>query len=644
MRRASFTAIGLLSLAALSGGCLERDLISLNPCLVSGVARKIEASSIEKVDLLFVVDNSISMREEQAALKLQFPKLISTLTSGERADGRKFPPVKSLHLGVVSTDMGLVGIPNNYGCDPNGGDDGTLQHRGGQPGCKASYPTFLTFDLGTSNPTDVATDFGCIATLGTEGCGFEMPLEAGLKALWPKQYVDKDGNAFDKNPISFLATSSGGTFGHGDVAMTQGGNAGFLRNDAQQDLSLVAIVLVTDEEDCSSIDTSHFTSDRNNPISQEPANLRCFNHKENLFKVQRYIDGFKELRPGQENLVIFAAITGVPVDLVDAAQRARFNDLVDEDSHDAYYDAILNDPRMQEKPDGQPGQQANLVPSCNRPDPATGKLATAYPPVRLVQVARAFGKNGVIQSICQNDFGPAMDAIITAITDGLVSVCLPKPLVRTSKGTVNCNVIWELPPPAAAGNNTPTDCEGPGTYLEPVDPDRPAMNDRGGKNCKVQQLAVTDAHTVPTGKGWYYDNFSDELQKVCAGHPQRVAFTDSAKPANGVTVKLECLNETQTLRSTDTRRMPEQPNIGTPCNGLVDASGAPVALEDACAVRFKDGSEDRSLFCHTELNVCMRGCQSTSQCPPAWVCDIRAESLSQSGGRGFCVNPTCGSD
>lgn len=643
MRRVSFTAIGSMFVAALSGGCLERELISLNPCLVAGVARDIEASSLEKVDLLFVVDNSISMTEEQAALKQQFPRLISTLTSGVRADGRRFTPVKNLHLGVVSTDMGLVGIPNTYGCDPNGGDDGVLQHQGGQPGCKASYPAFLTFDLGTSNPSDVAHDFGCIATLGTQGCGFEMPLEAGLKALWPKQYVDKDGNAFDKNPISFLATSSGGTFGHGDVAMTQGGNAGFLRNDAHEDLSLIAIVVVTDEEDCSSIDTSHFTSDRNNPISQEPPNLRCFNHKQNLFKVQRYIDGFKQLRPGHEDRVIFAAITGVPVDLVDAAQRARFGDLLEAESREAYYDAMLNDSRMQEKPNGKPGKDANLEPSCNR-KLATGPDATAYPPVRLVQVARAFGEYGVIQSICQDDFGPAMDAIIRAITDRLVSVCLPKPLVRTSKGTVKCNVIWELPPATAASNRAPTDCEGPGTYLEPVDANRVAMNDRGGKNCKVQQLPVIDAQAVPTGKGWYYDNFSDELQTTCAGHPQRVAFTESAKPANGVIVKLECLNETQSLRSTDTRRMPEQPNIGSPCSGLVDSNGAPLSLEHACVVRLKDGSEDGSLFCHTELNVCMRACQSASQCPPAWVCDTRAESLSQSGGRGFCVNPTCGSD
>jgi hypothetical protein len=634
--------IWVLSLAALSGGCLERDLVSLNPCLVSGVARDIKAQSITKVDLLFIVDNSNSMTEEQDALKQQFPKLVKTLTSGVRADGRRFPAVKNLHLGVVSTDMGLVGIANRFGCDANGGDDGVLQHAGGTPGCKQSYPNFLSFELGTSDPDEVAQDFGCIATLGTGGCGFEQPLEAGLKALWPKNFVDKDGNAYADNPIRFLATSPDGLYGHGDVSMTQGGNAGFLRNDAG-DPSLVAIILVTDEEDCSSIDTKHFTSDRNDPISQEPLNLRCFLHKENLFKVQRYIDGFKALRPGQENLVIFAAIAGVPTDLVDSAQQARFDDLKTDESREAYYDAMLNDPRMQERPDGKSGSAANIVPSCYG-ETATGMPAAAYPPLRLVQVARAFGKRGVVQSICQKDFGPAMDSIIRAITDEIVSVCLPKPLVRSSKGIVPCNVIWELPPPTQAATGAPIDCEGLGTYLEPVDDNRRAKNERGGKNCIVQQLPVSQAHTVPDGKGWYYDDFAAELTATCGAHPQRVSFTESAKPANGVVVKLECVSETQRLKSTDPRRMPNQPDIGTQCGDLVDETGTPVASAGACAVRLQDGSEDGSLFCHPGFNVCMRACQNSSQCPAAWVCDTRAESLGQSGGLGFCVNPTCGSD
>ena len=40
----------------------------------------------------------------------------------------------------------------------------------------------------------------------------------------------------------------------------------------------------------------------------------------------------------------------------------------------------------------------------------------AYPPTRIVEVAKGFGENGLVQSICQDDLGPAVDAIADLIT------------------------------------------------------------------------------------------------------------------------------------------------------------------------------------------------------------------------------------
>jgi hypothetical protein len=114
----------LLACVGLLSGCLDRELKPLNPCLVSSVSRKVEVSNIDKVDLLFMVDNSGSMAEEQNSLKQQFPKMITVLTTGMRTptDQNPFPPAKDLHLGVVSSDMGAVGQMNVQGCDPMGGD------------------------------------------------------------------------------------------------------------------------------------------------------------------------------------------------------------------------------------------------------------------------------------------------------------------------------------------------------------------------------------------------------------------------------------------------------------------------------------------------------------------------------------------
>jgi hypothetical protein len=641
----------LIGTLALASGCLERELKPLNPCLVSGVTRKVAVTNVDFVDLLFVVDNSGSMRQEQGSLREQFPKLISTLTTGKKSNGETFPPVKDLHLGVVSTDMGLVGVPNNYpGCNTDrhvnhGGDDGLLLHPGNTgPGCAATYPPFLSYVEGKDDPQRIATDFGCIANLGTSGCGFEMPFEAGLKALWPKNYVDKDGNLYppEKNPILFLSTNAEGRYGHGDTA-PPAGNGGFLRNDPVKGVSLIGIIIVSDEEDCSSKSDLHFrsTNDPNDPLSKQGINLRCFYNPQDLFDVDRYIKGFQGLRPGSEQLVIFGAIVGVPTDLVSADARAAVK-FDDQTSRDAYYDMILSDTRMQERPlnENVPAL-ANLAPSCTRLD-KLGEQSTAFPPRRSISLAKGFGQNAIVQSICQDDFGPAMDAIIDIIAKQLGAVCLPRPLVRKSDGSVGCNVVWELPKAGSAPEQTPVDCNG-APYLSEVDPGRAPINERGGKNCKVHQLPVTQLDRTPEGDGWYYDDFSTARANECPkSQPQRVSFSDTAKPPTGVTVKLECLNETERVSQTRTDVRDNQPEIGTPCSNAREDM-TPFADDSKCVVQLQNGEEDTTMFCHPVLNVCVLGCSGSAQCPGGWVCDTRPSSVAATGGKGgYCTNPTCG--
>ncbi|HJU38043.1 MAG TPA: hypothetical protein VJ724_00620, partial [Tahibacter sp.] len=551
-----------ISLSGLAAGCLDRELKPLNPCLVSGVSRKVAVNNVDKVDLLFMVDNSNSMAQEQESLKAQFPKLINVLTTGMRFanDPNPFPPAKDLHVGVVSSDMGIPGV--NFGsstnCKSDGGDDGKLQHTPRGEGCDPMYPSFLSYSAMAMTPqAKFANDFKCIASLGTGGCGFEQQLESPLKALWPSIFKDSKDNVVNPNPILFLSTTSQGTLGRGDLPIAQGGNAGFLRNDPITGLSLIAIVVVTDEEDCSSRTTEHLRPKdqypMDSPYYNEDLNLRCYYNPQLLYDVaNRYLKGFQLLRQGNENLVVFAAITGVPTDLVDKA-TVEMVDFSNDAQRNAFYDKILNDDRMKEKPDpnAQPGM-GNLQPSCARVD-ASGNMATAFPPRRIVTLAKLFGENGVVQSICQDDFGAAMDAIINVIAKQLGAVCLPRPLVRQANGMVGCNVVWELPPPGAAPASTPTDCAQQPAFLGPVDEGRAVTNERRGNNCKVKQLPVveTASKNPPAGDGWYYDNFTDELAKQCnKSQPHRVAFTASAKPPTGVIVKLECLNETQRLANT----------------------------------------------------------------------------------------------
>jgi hypothetical protein len=361
----------------------------------------------------------------------------------------------------------------------------------------------------------------------------------------------------------------------------------------------------------------------------------------NLYDVKRYVDGFKMLRPANPNLTVFAAITGVPTDLVDARARSMV-DFTDAAQRHAFYDRIANDPRMQQRVNGA-GPLAALSPTCMRTN-AMRQTESAVPARRILQVARSFEENGMIQSICADDYGPAMDAIIEIIARQLGAVCLPRPLVRREDGNVPCNVVWELPPANMAPIGTPTQCQG-APFLQPVDSGRVAVNERGGVNCKVAQLPVMTAGAVPGGAGWFYDDFSAGVMQGCASNRrQRVTFTDSAKPNNGVVVKLECLNEVQTLPLTrmDVSTKTPQPTIGSSCESAM-RSGKPVSGDTACAVALNSGQTDTtSLFCHPELHVCVHACKTADDCPSAWACDDRKETIAPTKGRAYCANPTCG--
>lgn len=387
----------------------------------AGTPAQEPGARIEQLDLLFVVDNTNSMFGEQQSLQAVLPKFIKALTTGVGGSSQQqFPPVRDVHIGVVSADMGTPAIDFNN-CRADGGDDGRLQHAAHGSGCDASYPLFLSYGPDTDAArAQLEQDFSCIAALGTGGCGFEQTLESAFKALWPSVYEDASGKVVQPNPFSFLSTTPEGMRGRGDVPEAQGGNLGFLRNGPQSP-SLIAIVVLTDEDDCSMSD-SHPLSPNNqlpedDPIRMQDMNLRCYYNKDKLYSItNRYLNGLHELRPNDPRRVVFAAITGVPADLVDAPARAGI-DFSQANARGAFYDRILNDPRMQEviDPSTGPGSgQGNLKPSCLRVD-ATGQPSTAFPPRRIVELARGFGAQGMVQSICQDDFTSAADAVVELI-------------------------------------------------------------------------------------------------------------------------------------------------------------------------------------------------------------------------------------
>lgn len=568
-----------LSAGLLGVGCLNPELKPLTPCTVSANVAEVKQNAIDKVDLLFMIDNSNSMSQEQAALGMQLKRLVTILTTGDRdEDGdQDFTPAKDLHVGVISSDMGVGGF-NLETCNTHPlGDDGLLRTRGNTTidGCMPSYPSgILGYRVnGGEDEESFAKRFECIARLGTGGCGFEQQLEAVLKAVHPAE-------------VPIVPGFINGTRGHGGPVGGTGANAGFVRDD-----SVLAIVIVTDEEDCSLADPS--LANVHEPRFQGVnINMRCSRFHETQHPVSRYVDGLKALRADNPELLVVAGIIGVPVDLVADAQN------VDPA-------AILADPRMVETqgPDG-----SGLVPSC------TTASGVAYPPRRIVQAIQEFGDNGVIQSICQSDFRPAIDALIGKISDVLGAVCLPRQLNPDAEGRVGCDVVQVLP---TSGDNTR--CAG--LTERGVDPTPVRIVD-GAEVCKINQAPDPDGAGVglPTGEGWYYDDFSEDVRRSCGVGGvggQRISFTLGAAPVSGAKVRLECLQ-------------PVARTGGPGGTGSIGAICDPAA--DNCA-----DSSSLDLYCVPELRECQPRCASDAGCPAGLVC-YQPPSASDA----YCVNPTCG--
>lgn len=344
------------------------------------------------VDLLFVIDNSISMVEEQSSLTSELPRMVNILSTGDfdqdgdfagdgEVDDEDFEPVHELSIGVVTTDMGSGDhlIPT---CDePTFGDDGRLRSRGsGVSGCLTAYPSFLTYRTG-GDPARFAFDVECVAAVGTGGCGIEQPLEAALKALSPAR--PRPWTA----PFYVAPTFFEGTSGHGD-----GVSAGFIHPGG-----VLGVFILSDDDDCSARDPDLF--DPASPDFEPGMNLRCFRHgADSLYPIERYVDGLLQLRREPARLV-FAPIVGIPTDLVPAAGSPP------------EWDRIAADDRMIPRID--PRDPSELAPSCNVPG-----LGLAYPPTRTLAVARGLEARGariVISSICQAGFTNTLGPIIEAL-------------------------------------------------------------------------------------------------------------------------------------------------------------------------------------------------------------------------------------
>ncbi len=272
--------VSLCPLLIAFAACLDRPVTAESPTLKTSFTTVRQATTVDKVDLLFMIDNSASMGDKQNYLAEAIPDLLNRLVTPNCVDvedethvlgvshgdgvcdqGKvEFPPVHDMHIGIVSSSLGARGGTGM--CDPRSPDTAHLDDRAHllnragddeHPVTDAEPSSFLAWFPsteanagktagarvpGVADATMLGKDFtDLVSGVHQQGCGIESQLES-----WYRFLIQPD-------PYDHIDTS--GAWQGVDAALLQQRHD-FLRPD-----SLVAIVDLTDEND-SEIDVRSF--------------------------------------------------------------------------------------------------------------------------------------------------------------------------------------------------------------------------------------------------------------------------------------------------------------------------------------------------------------------------------------------------
>jgi hypothetical protein len=386
---------------------------------------------IQGVDLVVMVDNSLSMGPKLGKLNAAFPKLLAAL---EDPNAHTLP---DLRVALIDSDLGTGGRYRSGNCGPKNLPDGTMslfgdmgrfQMRTSPTACTVKEGAlFLEYKAGqpVTYTGELSTVFSCLSSnLDTMGCGEEHQLQAFEFALAAK--------------------------GIGNEAQQQA----FLRPNA-----LLALVFLTDEDDCSAAPNDglfgDFSSTRGETVSLRCATRahRCGGENlsttgphyptdasyEHAFAecearmgdecqsdtdtsvptacnplrgIKAMVDGLKSLKADPDRQILVAGVFGWPGSEQDMAAAK-------------YKVAPVPNPNTA---DTQHPQAWDYWPICYDPGhlPRSGSDfdvdAAAWGAtggLRNAAFVNQFGKNGLKLSICEPDLSGSMTTIGTAIAQAL---------------------------------------------------------------------------------------------------------------------------------------------------------------------------------------------------------------------------------
>ncbi len=407
------------------------------------------------LDLLFVIDNSGTMGEEQVNLAKNFPLLIQKIGEIKDSKGNLISP--DVNIMVTTTDMGHPACAPFQKPDYAPAKGGPISNA-----CTDRLERFISLDgkkniqsactnactgvapdgqyihykvNGASNVPgdDVAGALACIGLQGIDGCGYEAQLESMMQALNPS-------------------------------AQWNQGALPFLRQGA-----VLAIVVVTDEADCSvlapggyeffddaNIDDPNYSQYWNTDPKDSKKKVTsavCWNggvnctdaNNDGIYEsctsadktvlhpsTSRYIKFLRDVLIVQEKKdVIMLGILGVPPVTAHNPEppyepiAGGVKDLVYRQWKDGPYpggDILPGDTGTAASKQFEFG----IGPGCTGEDGVGGFTGQAIPPVRIKEVCESLNEGDkircCIESICDDDFSDAIQCLSGLLQESFAPV------------------------------------------------------------------------------------------------------------------------------------------------------------------------------------------------------------------------------
>lgn len=443
MDKPAFAPLLVAALAVAAAACNHTPVSNLEKSFTLKVEAGTGEDSRVKIDFLWVVDNSSSMCQEQAALSANFDTFVSSLETNFDVDARiavtsvdaqcqnngttVFAARGKFNQQVIRSSPIACAESEKFACtnDDECSDCAVLGECDSDGEWRCSRPNLdicLVNPNGTLNTScqrrcdtdqecqDLFGDprYICLKPAGNTGCVLPPPNSDCPDTMPP--YLEKNESVDNTNLFKCIAHV--GVFQEQCLKYEQpmraaymaldptGPNAAqaesFLRDDAY-----LVVIIISDEEDCS------VAEGRDGMIVETDA-FRCglFPTTDSggpLVPVAHFINKFKALKedPGR---VIMATIAGDSTAESDAARVLE---------REAY---------LESKDDPRECYTGTYI--CD------SEVGTADYGSRFIELSAGFGPNGSFQNICSKDgLQDALVDIAATIVSVINRLCLPKPIL-----------------------------------------------------------------------------------------------------------------------------------------------------------------------------------------------------------------------